>query len=167
MNWAILVVAGIFRVGWAIGLKYIEGFTRLWPGVWAVLAMIISLGLLGIAMKTLRSARPTALGWGGSCRHRRTRDCAAWRVGEPGSHDQCCPHSRGHCGPQALNALTVFTLADRRFGQLTKSTMPFARLYMAPVIWIDPFFSRSANTGLRRRMFSSATVTLVRATAST
>ena len=53
MNWAILVVAGIFEVGWAIGLKYTEGFTKLWPSVWTVLAMIISLGLLGIAMKTL------------------------------------------------------------------------------------------------------------------
>jgi quaternary ammonium compound-resistance protein SugE len=53
MNWAILVVAGIFEVGWAIGLKYTEGFTRLWPSVWTVLAMIISLGLLGIVMKTL------------------------------------------------------------------------------------------------------------------
>src|SRR5580704_8859274 len=53
MNWAILVVAGLFEVGWAIGLKYTEGFTRLWPSVWTVLAMVISLGLLGIAMKTL------------------------------------------------------------------------------------------------------------------
>ncbi|MGC1902187.1 MAG: quaternary ammonium compound efflux SMR transporter SugE [Candidatus Acidiferrum sp.] len=53
MNWAILVVAGLFEVGWAIGLKYTEGFTRLWPTVWTVLAMIISLGLLGIAMKAL------------------------------------------------------------------------------------------------------------------
>jgi quaternary ammonium compound-resistance protein SugE len=53
MNWAILVVAGFFEVGWAIGLKYTEGFTRLWPSVWTVLAMVISLGLLGIAMKTL------------------------------------------------------------------------------------------------------------------
>jgi quaternary ammonium compound-resistance protein SugE len=53
MNWAILVVAGLFEVGWAIGLKYTVGFTRLWPSVWTVLAMIISLGLLGIAMKTL------------------------------------------------------------------------------------------------------------------
>ena len=53
MNWAILVVAGIFEVGWAVGLKYTEGFTKLWPSVWTVLAMIISLGLLGIAMKTL------------------------------------------------------------------------------------------------------------------
>src|SRR6476620_10013271 len=53
MNWAILVVAGIFEVGWAIGLKYTEGFTRLWPTVWTVFSMIISLGLLGVAMKTL------------------------------------------------------------------------------------------------------------------
>ena len=53
MAWAILVVAGLFEVGWAIGLKYTQGFTRLWPTVWTVGAMIISLWLLGIAMKTL------------------------------------------------------------------------------------------------------------------
>jgi quaternary ammonium compound-resistance protein SugE len=40
-------------MGWAVGLKYTEGFTRLWPSVWTVLAMVISLGLLGLAMKTL------------------------------------------------------------------------------------------------------------------
>jgi len=53
MAWIILVVAGLFEVGWAIGLKYTEGFTRLWPTVWTVVAMIISLWLLGIAMKSL------------------------------------------------------------------------------------------------------------------
>lgn len=53
MAWVILTIAGLFEVGWAIGLKYTEGFTRLWPTVWTVLSMIISLGLLGIAMKTL------------------------------------------------------------------------------------------------------------------
>jgi len=53
MNWFILVVAGLFEVGWAIGLKYTEGFTRFWPTVWTIMAMIISLGLLGIAMKGL------------------------------------------------------------------------------------------------------------------
>ncbi|MGC1293504.1 MAG: quaternary ammonium compound efflux SMR transporter SugE [Alloacidobacterium sp.] len=53
MNWAILVVAGLFEVGWAIGLKYALGFTRFWPTVWTVLSMIISLGLLGLAMKAL------------------------------------------------------------------------------------------------------------------
>ncbi|MCM2335194.1 MAG: quaternary ammonium compound efflux SMR transporter SugE [Pseudomonas sp.] len=53
MAWVLLVVAGLFEVGWAIGLKYTEGFTRLWPSVGTVLAMIVSLGLLGLAMKTL------------------------------------------------------------------------------------------------------------------
>jgi quaternary ammonium compound-resistance protein SugE len=53
MNWVILVVAGLFEVGWAIGLKYTEGFTRLWPTVGTVLSMIVSLWLLGIAMKGL------------------------------------------------------------------------------------------------------------------
>jgi len=53
MAWIILVVAGLFEVGWAIGLKYTDGFTRLWPTVWTVFAMAVSLWLLGIAMKTL------------------------------------------------------------------------------------------------------------------
>lgn len=53
MAWGILVLAGLFEVGWAIGLKYTEGFTRLWPTVWTVLAMIVSLYLLGLAMKSL------------------------------------------------------------------------------------------------------------------
>jgi quaternary ammonium compound-resistance protein SugE len=53
MAWFILVIAGLFEVGWAIGLKYTEGFTRLWPTVGTVAAMLISLGLLGIAMKSL------------------------------------------------------------------------------------------------------------------
>ena len=53
MAWIILVIAGLFEVGWAIGLKYTEGFTRLWPTVWTALAMLISLWLLGIAMKSL------------------------------------------------------------------------------------------------------------------
>ena len=53
MAWVILVLAGLFEVGWAIGLKYTEGFTRLWPTVWTAVAMVISLSLLGIAMKSL------------------------------------------------------------------------------------------------------------------
>ena len=53
MPWLILLLAGLFEVGWAIGLKYTEGFTRLWPSVGTLVAMIISLGLLGIAMKSL------------------------------------------------------------------------------------------------------------------
>ena len=53
MAWLILVLAGLFEVGWAIGLKYTEGLTRLWPTVWTAVAMIISLWLLGLAMKSL------------------------------------------------------------------------------------------------------------------
>ena len=53
MSWFILVLAGLFEIGWAIGLKYTEGFTRLWPTVGTLLAMVVSLGLLGIAMKSL------------------------------------------------------------------------------------------------------------------
>lgn len=53
MAWVILIIAGLFEVGWAIGLKYTEGFTRLWPTVWTLLSMVASLWLLGIAMKSL------------------------------------------------------------------------------------------------------------------
>lgn len=53
MNWIILICAGMFEVGWAIGLKYTEGFTRFWPSVWTVIAMAVSLWLLGIAMKDI------------------------------------------------------------------------------------------------------------------
>jgi len=53
MAWGILVVAGLFEVGWAIGLKYTQGYTRLWPTIWTVLAMIASVWLLGIAMRSL------------------------------------------------------------------------------------------------------------------
>ena len=53
MAWIILIIAGLFEVAWAIGLKYTEGFTRLWPTVWTVLAMMASPWLLGMAMKTL------------------------------------------------------------------------------------------------------------------
>lgn len=53
MAWLLLVVAGLLEVGWAIGLKYTEGFTRPLPTVLTVGAMILSLGLLGVAMKTL------------------------------------------------------------------------------------------------------------------
>jgi quaternary ammonium compound-resistance protein SugE len=53
MAWLLLVLAGLFEIGWAIGLKYTEGFTRLWPSVGTVAAMIVSLGLLGVAMKSL------------------------------------------------------------------------------------------------------------------
>jgi quaternary ammonium compound-resistance protein SugE len=53
MAWILLLIAGLLEVGWAIGLKYTEGFTRLWPSVFTLTAMGLSVLLLSIAMKTL------------------------------------------------------------------------------------------------------------------
>lgn len=51
--WTILILAGFFEIGWAVGLKYSDGFTRLWPSVATVIAMVGSLALLGFAVRTL------------------------------------------------------------------------------------------------------------------
>src|SRR5215510_4484168 len=53
MAWFLLIVAGLLEVGWAIGLKYTEGFTRTWPSLFTAFAMVASIALLGIAMKSL------------------------------------------------------------------------------------------------------------------
>jgi quaternary ammonium compound-resistance protein SugE len=53
MAWFVLFLAGLFEIGWAIGLKYTEGFTRLWPSVGTFIAMVVSVVLLGLAMRTL------------------------------------------------------------------------------------------------------------------
>lgn len=53
MAWTALVIAGLFEIGWAVGLKYTEGFTRLWPSMWVAGAMAVSLYLLSIALKTI------------------------------------------------------------------------------------------------------------------
>lgn len=53
MAWLILFIAGLFEIGWAIGLKYTDGFSRLVPTVLTGTAMLISIILLGIALKTL------------------------------------------------------------------------------------------------------------------
>lgn len=53
MNWIILFVAGLLEIGWAVGLKYTDGFTKLWPTVGTVFSLIASFLLLGLALKTL------------------------------------------------------------------------------------------------------------------
>jgi quaternary ammonium compound-resistance protein SugE len=53
LEWLILLIAGLFEIAWAIGLKYTDGFTRLWPSIGTSIAMILSVVLLGIAMKTI------------------------------------------------------------------------------------------------------------------
>ena len=53
MAWFILLIAGLCEIGWATGLKYSEGFTRVVPSVLTIVAMVVSIVLLGIALKTL------------------------------------------------------------------------------------------------------------------
>ena len=53
MAWILLLVAGLFEVGWAIGLKYTEGFTRPVPTILTLASMVVSLGLLGLALRDL------------------------------------------------------------------------------------------------------------------
>jgi quaternary ammonium compound-resistance protein SugE len=53
MHWIILIIAGLMEVGWAVGLKYTEGFSRLWPSVGTIAAMVGSVVLLGVAMRSL------------------------------------------------------------------------------------------------------------------
>lgn len=53
MAWFLLFIAGLFEIGWAIGLKYTDGFPRLWPTIGTAGAIIISFGFLGIALRSL------------------------------------------------------------------------------------------------------------------
>ncbi len=53
MNWILLFIAGLLEVGWAIGLKYTEGFTRLWPSVIGIAFSLVSFVMLAVALKSL------------------------------------------------------------------------------------------------------------------
>ncbi len=53
MAWMALFVAGLFEIAWAVGLKYTEGFTRLWPSAWTLAAMAASLWLLAKALQSI------------------------------------------------------------------------------------------------------------------
>ena len=64
--WATLVVAGLFETGWAVGLKYTDGFTRLGPSLWTAAAMAVSVFLLSRALQTL----PLGTGYAVWDRHR-------------------------------------------------------------------------------------------------
>lgn len=64
MAWLILIVAGIFEVGFAIGMKYTDGFTKPLPTILTVLSVVISMVLLGMAMKTLPAGTAYAI-WTG------------------------------------------------------------------------------------------------------
>ncbi len=53
MAWAYLIIAALFECGWAIGLKYTNGFTKIWPSIFTIAAMIVSFQFLSLAMKTI------------------------------------------------------------------------------------------------------------------
>jgi len=53
MAWTILFIAGLLEIGWAVGLKYTEGFTRLWPTFGTAVSLVLSMGLLGLSLRTL------------------------------------------------------------------------------------------------------------------
>ena len=53
MAWLVIFVAGLFEIGWAVGLKYTEGLTRLWPTVGTAVSLLASMGLLAVALRTL------------------------------------------------------------------------------------------------------------------
>ena len=53
MAWLVLFVAGLFEIGWAVGLKYTDGLTRLWPTVGTAVSLLASMGLLAVALRTL------------------------------------------------------------------------------------------------------------------
>jgi len=53
MGWTLLIVAGLFEIVWAVGLKFTDGFTKLWPSVITISAMVISLACLSYALKTI------------------------------------------------------------------------------------------------------------------
>jgi quaternary ammonium compound-resistance protein SugE len=53
MAWVVLILAGLFEIGWAVGLKYTQGFSRLWPSIGTTAAMVVSVAMLGWAMRTL------------------------------------------------------------------------------------------------------------------
>lgn len=83
MAWVILVVAGILEIGWAVGLKYTEGFTRLWPSIATVSAMAVSMALLGVAVRTLPLGTAYAV-WTGIGTVG-TVFVGMWLLGEPAS----------------------------------------------------------------------------------
>ena len=86
MAWLILFVAGLTEIGWAVGLKYTQGFTRPMPTALTVVAMVASLWLLGLAVRTLPLGTAYAIWTGiGTVGHRRRWHPALQRAG----HDRC------------------------------------------------------------------------------
>ena len=81
MAWTYLFFAGVFEIGWAIGLKYTDGFSKPMPTILTIASMIVSLGLLGLALKTLPVGTAYAI-WTGIGTVG-TAMLSIWLLGEP------------------------------------------------------------------------------------
>lgn len=66
MDWVILMIGSLCEVGWLVGMKYADGFTRFWPSVIMLFFMIASVGCLGLAVKTIPAGTAYAVWTGGS-----------------------------------------------------------------------------------------------------
>jgi quaternary ammonium compound-resistance protein SugE len=66
MDWLVLLIGSFCEVGWLVGMKYADGFTRFWPSVITALFMIASIGCLGFAIKTIPAGTAYAIWTGGS-----------------------------------------------------------------------------------------------------
>ncbi len=74
MAWSMLFIAGLLEIGWAIGLKYTDGFTKLMPSVLTIISMIASVILLGLSLKTLPVGTAYTVG---------TAVLGIWLLGDP------------------------------------------------------------------------------------
>ncbi len=86
MAWFTLFLAGLLEIGWAVGLKYTDGFTRPWPTVLTVGSMVLSVALLGSPYAACRSARPTPSG-PASARSARSRSASSSSRNPSRQHD--------------------------------------------------------------------------------
>lgn len=97
MSWIVLVIAGLLEVVWAIGLKYIHGFTRLTPSVITIAAMIVSIVMLSWAMRSLPVGTAYAVWTGiGAVGAAITGILLLGGVCEPGAHRQPRVNRRGY-----------------------------------------------------------------------
>lgn len=63
MAWVLWFLAGLLEIAWSVGMKFSEGFTRLWPSLGTVAGIAASMALLALAVRNCRSAPPTGCGW--------------------------------------------------------------------------------------------------------
>ena len=123
--WLYLLIAGLFEVGWAIGLKYTDGFSRLWPSLGTVAAMIVSLTFLGLALKDLPVGTAYAVWTGIGAVGTVILGHRAVRGARHGAAARLRRADRGrHCGPQARH----LTQLSRRKDAASKSAVRSARL---------------------------------------